>query len=105
MKKKNTKYRDFNNLVDEQLKKDEALADGLLEHALEEYQKDGDEKALLIALKQVTLAKGGFQNLADKTGLSRESLYKTLSDKGNPRMTTLKKILEALNYGLYFRHI
>ncbi len=105
MKKKNPKYRDFNNLVDEQLKKDEALADELLEHALEEYEKDGDEKALLIALKQVTLAKGGFQNLADKTGLSRESLYKTLSDKGNPRMTTLKKILEALNYGLYFRHI
>ncbi|MBU6338951.1 MAG: putative addiction module antidote protein [Rickettsiales bacterium] len=105
MKKKKTKHKNFDQFVNEQLTKDPELADELLEHALKEYQKDGDEKTLLIALKQVTLAKCGFQELSNKTGLSRESLYKTLSDQGNPRLTTLKKILEALNYRIYFQHV
>ena len=105
MKPKSNKYRNFDDLVIEEFKNSPKLADEFLEHALEEFQKDGDEKPLLLALKQVTIAKGGFQELANKTGLSRESLYKTLSEKGNPRFTTLKKILEALNCSLYFKHI
>ncbi len=105
MKNKKTKHRNFDNFVNEQLTKDLLLADELLEQALQEYREDGDEKSLLIALKQVTLVKGGFQELANKTGLSRESLYKTLSSEGNPRMSTLRKILEALDYRLYFQHI
>jgi probable addiction module antidote protein len=105
MKNKKTKHKNFDKFVNEQLTKDPLLVDELLKQALQEYQKDGDEKALLITLKQVTLAKCGFQELANKTGLSRESLYKTLSSEGNPRMSTLKKILEALDYRLYFQHI
>jgi probable addiction module antidote protein len=41
---------------------------------------------------------GGIAALADKTGLSRETLYRTLSKKGNPRLDTLAAILAA--YGL-----
>jgi len=33
--------------------------------------------------------------LAECTGLSRETLYRTLSDKGNPRLDTLAAILHA----------
>jgi probable addiction module antidote protein len=40
----------------------------------------------------------GSRALADKTGLSRETLYRTLSKKGNPRLDTLAAILAA--YGL-----
>ena len=102
MKKNNC--RNFDDLVIDQFKEDPSLADEFLEYSIAEYERDGDEKVLLVALKQVALAKGGFQELSNKTGLSRESLYKTLSINGNPRFTTLKKILEALDYGIYFKH-
>jgi probable addiction module antidote protein len=36
--------------------------------------------------------------LADKTKLSRETLYRTLSERGNPRLNTLTAILAA--YGM-----
>lgn len=35
--------------------------------------------------------------LAKKTGLQRESLYKTLSIKGNPFLTTIINILSSIN--------
>jgi len=34
--------------------------------------------------------------LAEKTGLSRETLYRTLSQKGNPRLDTLAAFLPFL---------
>jgi probable addiction module antidote protein len=49
-------------------------------------------------LRTVADAAGGIAALADKTGLSRETLYRTLSKKGNPRLDTLAAILAA--YGL-----
>lgn len=50
------------------------------------------------ALRTVADAAGGIAALAEKTGLSRETLYRTLSKKGNPRLDTLAAILAA--YGL-----
>jgi probable addiction module antidote protein len=41
--------------------------------------------------------------LADKTGLSRETLYRTLSEKGNPRLATLTSILDAFGLRLTVR--
>jgi len=38
--------------------------------------------------------------LADKTGLSRETLYRTLSEKGNPRLDTLSAILASFDLRL-----
>jgi probable addiction module antidote protein len=62
---------------------------------------DEDPKVFLIALKDVTDARGkGIANLAKKTHLNRESLYKTLSDKGNPRLSSLYLILEAVGLHL-----
>jgi len=38
--------------------------------------------------------------LAEKTGLSRETLYRTLSERGNPRLETLAVILAAFGLRL-----
>lgn len=65
---------------------------------LEEMLSDGDARALPIALRTVADAEGGIAALAAKTGLSRETLYRTLSKRGNPRLDTLAAILAA--YGL-----
>ena len=65
---------------------------------IEEMLSDGDARALPVVLRTVADAEGGIAALAEKTGLSRETLYRTLSKKGNPRLDTLAAILAA--YGL-----
>ena len=53
----------------------------------------------LQALSDVTRAKG-MQEVAQKTGLGRESLYKALKLNSKPRMETIYKVLQALNIKL-----
>jgi len=60
--------------------------------------EEGDTKVLLIALKNVAEANGGIGRLAAKTKMARESLYRMLSEKGNPELKSLEKILST--YGL-----
>lgn len=71
-----------------------------LQVALDEYQKDGDMQALLIALRQVAKAQGGMAKLAERSHLNRESLYKTLSKNGNPKLQTLGMLLQGLGFHL-----
>jgi len=61
---------------------------------------DGDERAVPVALRTVADAVGGMTALAEKTGLSRETLYRTLSARGNPRLDTLAAILAAFGLRL-----
>ena len=58
------------------------------------------QRAVPIALRTVAEAVGGMAALADKTGLSRETLYRTLSERGNPRLDTLAAILAAFGLRL-----
>jgi probable addiction module antidote protein len=60
--------------------------------------EDGDSRAVPVALRTVAEAVGGMAALAEKTKLSRETLYRTLSERGNPRLDTLTAILAA--YGM-----
>ena len=62
--------------------------------------EDGDLRALPIALRTVAEAMGGMTALAARPGLSRETLYRTLSEKGNPRLDTLTPILSAFGLRL-----
>jgi probable addiction module antidote protein len=64
---------------------------------------DGDARAVPIALRTVADAVGGMAALADRTGLSRETLYRTLSERGNPRLDTLAAILAAFDLRLSVR--
>ena len=77
-------------------KKKEAMV--YLQVALDEYQKDGDQEAFLLALRHVAIAQGGLGKLAEKTHLNRESLYKTLSKKGNPKLQTIGLLLKGLGF-------
>ena len=63
---------------------------------LEECLADGDIELFKLALKNVADARlGSMSILAKKTKLGRESLYKSLSKTGNPKLETLKKVLGA----------
>jgi len=51
------------------------------------------------ALGTVARSKG-MALLAERTGLSRQALYKALGDEGNPTLDTLLKVIRALGLKL-----
>ncbi len=60
------------------------------------------EEVFLLGLRQVVEAHGGVGALAERSGLNRESLYKLLSEEGNPRLSSLAAIFDALGLKLSF---
>ena len=62
--------------------------------------EDGEPAVLLEALRNVAQAKGGMGALAKAAGVSRESLYRTLSRRGNPKIETVIALLTALGLKL-----
>ena len=67
---------------------------------LEEVLDGGSMPSFLHAVRNVAIANGGMQQIAKRTKLGRESLYKALSHTGNPQFTTLHSILREV--GLKF---
>jgi probable addiction module antidote protein len=65
--------------------------------------EDGNERVLLMALRNVVDSLGGMTRLAKETGLTRESLYRTLSEKGNPRLSSLVAMLHYMDLELAVR--
>jgi probable addiction module antidote protein len=63
---------------------------------LEDIFETEDPELIAHALGVVSRAKG-MTEVARKTGLSRESLYKALSAEGNPEFATILKVLRALD--------
>jgi probable addiction module antidote protein len=88
-------------------KHDEWLAEKLKDAAFAaEYltaaAEDDDAATYLAALRNVAEASGGMAHIAEQTGLSRETLYRTLSNRGNPTIKTLTAILRASGLKLSF---
>ncbi len=67
-----------------------------LQVAMEDYEQDGDMEMLSMVLREIADAQGGLAKLAARTNLSRQSLYKALSPKGNPTLSTLRLIFHNL---------
>lgn len=62
---------------------------------LREAASTGDMSDFIHALSIAARAKG-MTEVAKQAGVTRASLYKSLSDNGNPRFDTIAKIVEAL---------
>ncbi len=80
------------------------IADHLTnEEVISEYlaaaMEDRNPDVFLAALADVAKVRG-IANLADRSGLGRESLYKTLSPGAKPRFETVCKLVEALGVKL-----
>jgi probable addiction module antidote protein len=63
---------------------------------LNSVPEDGEPGELLIALRQMTKAFGGVQSVAEKANLNPTQLYRTLSQDGNPGLSSLAAILKAM---------
>lgn len=90
--KKSVSYQDY---LIESLK-DPKEAAGYLNAAL----SGGDIKIFLLALQNVVQAQGGITALAKKIHKSRTSLYKSLSEDGNPYLKSANELLTAMDMHL-----
>ncbi len=61
--------------------------------------EDGDMDELLVAIGNIAKAKG-MNQIAQETGLGRESLYKTFAPGAKPRFETVVKVLNSLGVKL-----
>lgn len=66
---------------------------------LEAAFEDGDPALIAAAIGDVARARGMTQ-VAKETGLSRENLYRALSEGGNPEFATILKVIRAIGYDL-----
>ena len=73
-----------------------ARARAYLEVAIEKFRESGSVEDFLEALRHLAQAGNGMADIARKTGVSRESLYRTLSRHGNPQFKTVLGVIGAL---------
>ena len=81
----------------QRLRKNPAFAAEYLKAAIEDTE---EPQVLLVALRQVAEARGGIAKVAKAAGIERESLYRALSPRGNPRFSTLVALTKAMGLTL-----
>lgn len=89
-----TKLTDFD--LSSLLDSEEAIAE-----YLNQVMVDGDQDELLRAFSHVAKAQG-MSEIARKSGLGRESLYKALTPGSKPRFETMARISSALGLAMQF---
>lgn len=80
------------------LREDPQFAKAYLHQAFIDIDEEGGQEAFLMALRHVVEAKGEMANIAQKVGVSRETLYRTLSPAGNPTLKTLHSVVNATGF-------
>ena len=90
--------RSYETDLIKELKNPEEAAAYLNAHLGEDSQDS--EELFLLALRDVAQAHG-IVNIAERSNLGRESIYKTLSSEGNPKFYTLKSILKSMGLKLF----
>jgi len=95
MKRKASKSH--NEAIIRELRDDPEFAAEYLRAALED---DDEPTVLLIALRRIAEARGGVAKVAKAAGIERESLYRALSVRGNPRLSTLVAVTKAVGLRL-----
>ena len=82
------------------LQDDRGLAVECLKVALESLDNPEERGGSLLMLRALAEAYGGMAAVAAQAGISRESLYRSLSPKGNPTLKTLIAVLNAVGLRL-----
>ena len=84
----------------EELRKDREFAVEYLKAAMEALDNPEERAGGLIMLRAAAEAYGGLGAVAAQAGISRVSLYRSLSPKGNPTLKTLIAVLKILGLRL-----
>jgi probable addiction module antidote protein len=84
----------------EELREDRKYAVALLQVAMESLDNPEERGGALLSLRALAEAYGGLGAVAAQAGISRESLYRALSPKGNPTLKTLLAVVKAVGLRL-----
>ena len=84
---------------------DREYAAQYLKAAFDETLADGNKAAFLLALKNVVDAMGAMQTVANEAKISRQHLYRMLSEEGNPTLETLTSVLQAVGMTIDFKPV
>jgi probable addiction module antidote protein len=90
----------YNEWEIQTLQGDRKLAIEVLKIALESLDNPEERGGGLLSLRAVAEAYGGLGVVAASAGISRESLYRALSPKGNPTLKTLLAVVNAVGLRL-----
>ena len=93
------KLKDYNADLEQRLLNLDEAGEYLTACYQESYE------VFLLALRQIVDSHGGISSLSETTSLNRESLYRLLSENGNPQLSSLGAILNSLGLSLKFRPI
>lgn len=91
------RVRDYEEDFIEKLKDAEFAAE-YLNVSLEDSDEGADER-FLIALRQVAKAHG-MTAVAERSGMARQAMYRALSESGNPELSSLRALLDAMGLRL-----
>lgn len=92
------KERLYDDVMAEALRENPAFAQAYLHQAFIDIDEEGGQEAFLLALRHIVEARGGMTTVAQRAGVSRESLYRTLSPNGNPTLKTLRSVVHATGF-------
>jgi len=82
--------------------KDPEYASAYLKACLEESFDVNDIGVFQLAVRYVVEAHGGMAKISSKMEVSRESFYRSLSEKGKPRFSTIIQAIRACGLELDF---
>lgn len=89
-------HRSHDDATVEMFQNDPSLAADYLNDVL----ATGDEVDLMMALRYLSNAFGGVQEVARKADANPNTMYRTLSERGNPSLKTLRAILSTMGLRL-----
>jgi probable addiction module antidote protein len=95
------KYRNYKEHLIEKLK-DPEYASAYLNACLEESFEAKDMGIFQLAVRDVVEAHGGMAEISQKMRVSRESFYRSLSQKGKARFSTLANAIRACGLEMDF---
>jgi len=84
----------------QELRTDRGFAVEYAKAAIESLNDAEDRPVGLLMLRALAEAYGGLNAVAAKTGISRATLRRSLSPKGNPRMKVIEAVLKPLGLSL-----
>ncbi len=94
---KNKTSVSHDEVIVKKLRSSRAFAAEYLKAAMEDTE---EPRVLLVALRHIAEARGGIAKIAKAAGIERESLYRALSPRGNPRLSTLFAVTKAMGLTL-----
>lgn len=89
-------HRSHDEATAEMFRQDPSLAADYLNDVL----ATGDEVDLMMALRHLSTAFGGVQEIARQANANPNTMYRTLSEQGNPSLRTLRAILSTMGLRL-----